>query len=103
MLPTLDVSHDLFKIEIVGIKKKLVGAGRQPSTKSTTIRPYELRVRRSIGDGLWELEADNGQLYLAVLANPVHERRMKHEEERRATGEAYPRTKPQTRHLRSAS
>jgi hypothetical protein len=43
----------------------------QPSAKRSSIRPYDMRVKRDHGGGLWTIEQDNGQLYLAVLSREV--------------------------------
>lgn len=56
------------------------------------IRPYDIRVVRDRGGGLWELEDSKGQLYLAVLGGKTTEDRRRIEEARRADGSAYRHT-----------
>lgn len=35
-----------------------------------------MRISRNHGGGLWTIEDEDGQLYLAVLARPKHEHRL---------------------------
>lgn len=68
-----------------------IAAGRRKSSaaRSAPIRPYTHRVVRDHGLGLWTLEDNTGQTYLAVLARPIDAHRTRVEEEKRATGAVY--------------
>jgi hypothetical protein len=63
-----------FTIEVVGKSKKegQVGRGRS-RTNVRVLRPYDMRVKRDHGGGLWTIEDSEGQLYLAVLSREVSE------------------------------
>jgi len=54
--------------------------------KRDTTRPYTHRVTRDHGGGLWSLEDDSGQTYLAVLSPTSDLVRKRIENERRAQG-----------------
>jgi hypothetical protein len=45
-----------------------LGAGISRAKRDREVRPYTLRVVRDHGGGLWTFEANDGQLYLAVLS-----------------------------------
>jgi hypothetical protein len=78
------------KIKIVGSQKRLKGAGMLSAARARrSIRPYTLRVSHDYGGGLWGLEDDTGQTYLAVLSNPVDAARRRNLEARRADGGIY--------------
>lgn len=49
-----------------------------------SVRPYTLRVARVHGGGLWTLEDNKGQLYLAVLSRENSDFRRRQELERMA-------------------
>jgi hypothetical protein len=55
------------------------------------LRPYNLRIVRDHGGGLWTMEADDGQLYLSVLAKSVDDFKRERLEHERATGGIYAR------------
>ena len=78
-----------FKIKIVGEQKTGKGAGMLSRARRATIRPYELRVVRDHGGGLWTFEDHEGQLYLAVLSREVSAFRRQREEARAADGSRY--------------
>jgi hypothetical protein len=60
------------KIKIVGRSKNIGAVGRTLSrTNVRVLRPYNMRVKREHGGGLWTIEDDRGQLYLAVLSREV--------------------------------
>ena len=63
---TLDVFQPLVKIKIVEDQKH--SSLWRLSRAKRDIRPYNIRVSRDHGGGLWSLEDDAGQLYLAVLS-----------------------------------
>lgn len=77
------------KIKIVGKRKTLLGAGLPSSAEPTSIRPYTMRVVRDNGGGLWTLEDNTGQLYLAVLSREVSDHRRARAEADRAEGQPY--------------
>jgi hypothetical protein len=54
--------------------------------KRDSIRPYTLRVDRDHGGGLWTLEDNRGQLYLAVLSRENSRLKSDLQELRRAEG-----------------
>jgi hypothetical protein len=57
------------KIKIVGRNEKAVRAGfRRRLAGVNQSRPYNMRVSRDHGGGLWTIESEHGQLYLAVLS-----------------------------------
>lgn len=64
------------KIKTVGVHetqgwgRKLLGAKRR-----SDVRPYNARVVRDHGGGLWTFEDDRGQMYLAVLSRENHAHR----------------------------
>ena len=59
------------KIKIVERSKQLSGARfRRAKRDDHAVSPYDMRVRRDLGGGLWQLEDTTGQLYLAVLSRP---------------------------------
>jgi len=51
--------------------------------RARDIRPYDMRVSRDHGGGLWTIESDSGQLYLAVLSPLSSEIKAERERERR--------------------
>lgn len=57
--------------------------------KRDSVRPYDLRVVRDHGGGLWSLEGNDGQTYLAVLSYENTEHRRNAEKLRQADGSAY--------------
>lgn len=60
----------------MGTNKRLSGNGfRRGNRDSQAPRAYNIRVVRDHGGGLWTLEADSGQMYLAVLSRQNSERR----------------------------
>lgn len=58
--------------------------------KRDSIRPYTLRVVRDHGEGLWTLEDNGGQLYLAVLSRSNSQHRRRLEGMRQAAGDSHP-------------
>lgn len=62
-----------------------------PRANARDVRPYNIRITRDHGGGLWTMEADDGQLYLAVLSKSVEDFRRERDEQRRASGETYRR------------
>lgn len=50
-----------------------------------------MRIRNYHGGGLWTIEEDSGQLYLAVLSRESSDAVLLLQERRRASGEAYGR------------
>jgi hypothetical protein len=71
-LKALDRIEVTVRIKIVGRSKMQGQSGRgQPSAQRSSIRPYDMRIKRDHGGGLWTIEADGGQLYLAVLSREV--------------------------------
>ena len=71
------------------MSKRPQGAGMLGRAKRDTIRPYTLRVKRDHGGGLWTLEDNEGQLYLAVLSYEMSEQRRRRASQRQADGSAY--------------
>lgn len=70
----LDRFQTRTKIKIVGSEQKQGHVGRsQLRAKRASIRPYNMRIKRDHGAGLWTIEDDQGQLYLAVLSREVSE------------------------------
>jgi hypothetical protein len=75
---TLDSLSSRAKIKIVRKSKTMLGARISRAASSPDhLRPYSLRISRDHGGGLWTIEDDEGQLYLAVLSREVtaHRRR----------------------------
>jgi len=72
------------KIKIVGKSKTLSGA--RFSRAKRDIRPYNMRVSRDHGGGLWTIESDDGQLYLAVLSPLSDDIRRQREQHRASQG-----------------
>jgi len=72
------------KIKIVGKSKTLFGA-RGPRAQRD-IRPYNMRVSRDHGGGLWTIESDEGQMYLAVLSPLSDDLRRQREHNRASQG-----------------
>lgn len=71
---TLDGFDLLVTIKIVEKRKTLFGARlSRASARQSDLRPYTLRVVRDHEGGLWTLEDNSGQLYLAVLSREVSE------------------------------
>lgn len=54
------------KIKFVGVKTAASGQDSVAAVRPRPSRPVTLRVRRDHGGGLWTLEDQAGQLYLAV-------------------------------------
>lgn len=54
--------------------------------KRASVRPYDLRISRDHGGGLWTMESSTGQLYLAVLSPRTAAFKRAREEQRRAAG-----------------
>ena len=77
------------KIKIVGMIKP--SRVQRVSRAKRDIRPYDIRVKRDHGCGLWTLEGNDGQLYLAVLSPLSDSLRKAREEERRSAGTEYSR------------
>lgn len=71
------------------MNQRLMGAGMLRRAKRDSSSPYTLRVVRDHGEGLWTLESDDGQLFLAVLSRSNTVIRRGLEEKRRADGSAY--------------
>jgi len=67
----------------------MLGAGVLSGRRRRAVRPYNMRITRDHGGGLWTVEDSDGQLYLAVLskANTKHRRSMI--EQARARGGAH--------------
>lgn len=59
---------------------------QSPKASVKVLRPYTLRVVRDHGGGLWTFEANDGQLYLAVLSPLSSELRREREQKRVAEG-----------------
>jgi hypothetical protein len=75
----------------VGVQKRLFGAGiRRRALSPSEGRPYNIRVRRNHGGGLWTFEADDGQLYLAVKSREANQLMEARDEEKARQG-LYPR------------
>ncbi len=73
---TLDGFDLSVKIKIVENRKRLFGAGNsRAKARRSDVRPYTLRVVRDHEGGLWTLEDNEGQLYLAVLSKETTEHR----------------------------
>ena len=51
--------------------------------------PFDIRIQRDHGGGLWTMESREGQLYLAVLSRESSAAVARLQEARRASGKAY--------------
>jgi hypothetical protein len=81
------------KIKLVTPKQNPSSVQRVPSPQASEIRPYTHRVVRDHGGGLWSLEDNGGQLYLAVLSRENSEMRRERIEEEAASGARYGRVR----------
>lgn len=86
---TLDDFPALVKIKIVRESKTLLGAGIRSRAQRASVRPYNIRVVRDHGGGLWTLEDNDGQTYLAVLSYTNSAHRRMAAKLRQASGTAY--------------
>jgi len=50
------------------VERKSGKSGRGFRRAKRDLRPYNMRISRDHGGGLWTIESDEGQLYLAVLS-----------------------------------
>jgi len=91
-VPTLDRIFLPTKIKIVGMNKPSSVQKGFRRAKRVRDRPYDMRVRRYHGGGLWTIEHIDGQLYLAVLSRESNEQCTALREARRADGSAYRQT-----------
>jgi hypothetical protein len=90
-LPTLDVIFLPVKIKIVGWNKPSRVQRRSRAKRVHAVRSYDMRIRRDHGNGLWTIESDSGQLYLAVLSRESSTAVSQLEERRAADGTAFRR------------
>jgi len=86
LFPTLDSFEIALKIKIVGKSKGSLLQRVSRAAKPRDIRPYDMRVRRDHGGGLWTIESNSGQLYLAVLSRESDDAVRRLDEARAAHG-----------------